>query len=158
MFKLVFRRTLSAALVAGLLSVTSGAWAVTPATGLGQAWPNAADVSANPNWHVYVFTLNGVRYVQINDLQGRIIGAVGTAGGQFITLPVGTYSQLVTTPQQPAAATTATPTASPTTVYNDGVTQLTTTPMSDGSVTTQASSSQQTCDPVDCNIKGVKGQ
>lgn len=148
-----------AVLTLGLVLGFSGAaWAGAPATGLGQSWPNATDVSTNPHWHVYVFTLNGIRFVQVNDSNGRVIGAIGTAGGQFITLPIGAFSRQVRTPQQPAAANAATPAASPTIVYDDGATQLTTTPMSDGSVQVQATQAQAPCDPVDCNIKGITAQ
>lgn len=146
------RAVLAVGLTVGL---SSAAWAGAPATGLGQAWPNATDVSVNPHWHVYVFVLHGIRYVQVNDAQGRVIGAVGTAGGQFIVLPMGAFAKQVTTPQQPAI-TTATPTAAPTTVYNDGETQITTTPMSDGTVSMQTATTQMACDPVDCNIKGAQ--
>jgi len=54
--------------LAGLLTAgfaSTAAAATAPSTGLGQAWPNATDVSASPNFHVYVFERLGVRYVQI---------------------------------------------------------------------------------------------
>ena len=56
----------------GLLSfgLMGTAFAQPPATGLGQSWPNTTDVSANPNWHAYVFVLGGIKYVQTNDLNG----------------------------------------------------------------------------------------
>ncbi|MGC1551061.1 MAG: hypothetical protein WA777_21260, partial [Rhodanobacter sp.] len=41
-----------------------------PSTGLGQAWPNAADVSLSPNFHAYIFSIGGIRYIQINDTNG----------------------------------------------------------------------------------------
>src|ERR1700761_3516073 len=91
------------AVLAGLLvSAMSGArvaQSAAPAAGLGQAWPNAADVSANPNWHVYVFVLNGIEYVQVNDLNGTVHAAIGTVGGTTIVLPVGVDAQNVTTTQ-----------------------------------------------------------
>ncbi|MFK2932747.1 hypothetical protein ISP14_18375 [Dyella agri] len=124
-----------------------------PATGLGQAWPNAADVSANPSFHVYVFVLGGVKYVQVNDLNGNVLGAFGTAGGQFVTLPVGRFAQLVTTPQTPAAVTTAAvPSAAPATVYRDGSTTVTATLLSDGTLQLNATpADSDTCDPIECN-------
>ena len=123
-----------------------------PTTGLGQAWPNATDVSASPNWHVYVFVLNGVKYVQINDLNGDVLGAIGTAGGQFITLPIGQFSQYVSTPQQAAARSNAQPTAAATTVYRDSSTVITVTPQSDGTaaLTVKTEVSCQD-DPSECN-------
>lgn len=133
--------------------------AASPATGLGQSWPNASDVSTNPNFHVYVFSMGGIRYIQVNDTNGNVLGSVGTAGGQFITLPIGRFAQQVTTPSQPASApTTATPTATATPVYNDGQTAVTATPLSDGTLRLNAASAQSTCDPIDCNIKGISAQ
>jgi hypothetical protein len=123
-----------------------------PSTGLGQAWPNAADVSASPNWHVYVFVLNGVKYVQVNDLNGNVLGAIGTAGGQYITLPIGRFSQYVSTPQQPAAMhANAMPAAPATTVYEDNSTKMFITPQNDGTLTLFATKTDSTCDdPRNC--------
>ncbi len=151
---ITIRRVLLASMLS--LGVSATAFAGTPpATGLGQAWPNAADVSANPNFHVYVFVLGGVKYVQVNDTNGDVLGAVGTAGGQFITLPVGQFAQLVTTPQDPAAATTtATPSAAPAVVYQDSTTTITATPLSNGALQLNAaavSTGGGTCDPIECN-------
>jgi hypothetical protein len=141
-----------AVLAVSLAVVTSGAViAATPATGLGQSWPNAADVSVHPHFHVYRFELGGVTYIQVNDSNGNVLGSVGTVGGQFITLPIGRFAPQVTTPSQPAAASVAVAaTAAPATVYNDGATAITATPLSDGTLRLSAAS---TCDPVDCNIK-----
>lgn len=119
------------------LCVTSVAFAQTaaPATGLGQSWPNAADVSTSPNWHVYVFVLNGVKYIQVNDLNGTVHAAVGTANGTSIVLPVGVDSQNVSTP---ATNTAVTPNASSAvlsstqTVYKDSGTTVQAVPQSDG--------------------------
>jgi hypothetical protein len=129
-----------------------------PTTGLGQAWPNAEDVSASPNWHVYVFVLNGIKYVQVNDLNGNVLGAIGTAGGQFITLPIGRFAQYVSTPQQAAMEQPNTKaTATATMIYKDGSTAITITPRSDGSMTiatsvaTSATAAKCGDDPEDCN-------
>ncbi|RDS80912.1 hypothetical protein DWU98_13145 [Dyella monticola] len=118
------------------------------ATGLGQAWPNAADVSASPNWHVYVFVLNGVKYIQVNDLNGNVIGAVGTAGGQFITLPIGRFAQYVST--QPTQSSRAI------TVYRDNATVISVTPTSNGiAALNAASTSDDPCqDPEQCGSGG----
>ncbi|HET6555443.1 MAG TPA: hypothetical protein VFG49_18085, partial [Dyella sp.] len=139
------------ALVALLFAGAAGsAMAAQPAaTGLGQAWPNTTDVSSSPNWHAYVFVLGGVKYVQVNDRNGNVIGAVGTSNGNFITLPIGAFAQLVSTPQQPAAVTTdAQPAADAATVYQDDSVQVTATPQTDGTVRLMAAS---TCDPVQCS-------
>jgi hypothetical protein len=125
-----------------------------PATGLGQAWPNAQDVSASPNWHVYVFVLNGVKYVQVNDLNGNVIGAIGTAGKDFITLPVGRFAQYVSTPQQAATQQSeAKPASAATTVYSDGTTAITATPETDGTTALKAIALDdcQGDDPTECN-------
>ena len=118
------------------------------ATGLGQAWPNAADVSASPNWHVYVFVLNGIKYVQVNDLNGNVVGAIGTAGGQFITLPIG-QSQDVSTPQQRTSAVKPAGTAM--TVYRDNSTVITATPQNNGVTTLSAAPASICQDPEQCS-------
>lgn len=121
-----------------------------PATGLGQAWPNATDVSASPNWHVYVFVLNGIKYVQVNDLNGNVIGAIGTAGGRFITLPIG-QSQHVSTPQQRAAHAPAEGSTNATTIiYRDSSTVITATPISSGITTLNATKASVCNDPAEC--------
>ncbi|BFI94573.1 MAG: hypothetical protein RSP_00830 [Rhodanobacter sp.] len=150
-------KTLHACVLAMGCMMVFGAQAqsVAPATGLGMARPNAIDVSTNPNYHVYLFTLGGVRYIQVNDVNGNVMGAVGTASGQFITLPVGAFAQQVSTPQQaPAAPSTAAPSTAPITVYNDGSVLVTATPMNDGTTALRAAPSAVACDPIDCNLKG----
>ena len=151
-------RMLTRAIFAASFAIATGAaFAATPATGLGQSWPNAQDVSTNPNFHVYVFAMGGVQYIQVNDLNGNVLGSVGTAGGQFITLPIGRFAQQVVTPSQPASAPSpATAVASPTAVYNDGTTTVTATPLSDGTMSLNAAAAPGTCtDPVDCSMKGI---
>ncbi|GLQ96523.1 hypothetical protein [Dyella mobilis] len=136
------------------MGVSGFAMAATPSsTGLGQAWPNATDVSASPNWHVYVFVLNGVKYVQVNDLNGNVLGAIGAVGGQFITLPIGRFSQYVSTPQLAATAhSNGHPVAATTTIYKDNSILITATPQSDGTTTFSAINSQETCDdPTECD-------
>lgn len=164
MSKLVARRTLFATLFA--LGLSGAASASPPTQGLGQAWPNAVDVSLNPHYHAYTFVVGGITYVQINDAGGNVLGAIGTSGGQFIVLPIGN-PQSVFTPQQPAAATGATPVAAAAIVYNDGSVVINATPMSDGSTAVQAATTpasttkpathaiiMQTCDAVTCSTHG----
>ena len=132
----------SALLVMGL--ATSAMATDAPSSGLGQAWPNATDVSANPHWHVYVFQKDGIRYVQVNDLNGGVHGAIATAGGQVLVLPIGRDSQNVTT------ATSTTTSSSSETVYSDSQVTITATPLSTGA--TQLSvAATCTGDPVECN-------
>jgi hypothetical protein len=147
------KKTVIAVLAFLTLCLSGAAFAQAPSTGLGQSWPNTQDVSVNPNYHVFVFVLGGVRYIQVNDFYGNILGSVGTANGQYITLPIGRFAQLVSTPQQPAPASNATPATAPAVVYNDGATTVTATPMSDGTLQLNATGSTTQCDPVDCNIK-----
>jgi hypothetical protein len=122
-----------------------------PTTGLGQAWPNAEDVSASPNWHVYVFVLNGIKYVQVNDLNGNVLGAIGTAGGEFITLPIGEFSQYVSTPHQVAGYQPNAKATNATTVYKDDAMVITATPQNNGVVQLKAATCQ---DPEECNGGG----
>ncbi|HTV87130.1 MAG TPA: hypothetical protein VME63_17155 [Dyella sp.] len=143
------------AVLAGLVALgfagASAAQTAAPASGLGQSWPNAVDVSANPNWHVYVFMLNGIKYVQVNDLNGTVHAAIGTAGGTTIVLPVGVDAQHVST--TPSTNTSAS-SSSTVTVYSDATTTVTATPQSDG--TTQftavpaSTASSDTCDTYNC--------
>ena len=90
--------------------------------------------------------LGGVKYVQINDSNGNIIGAIGTANGQFLTLPIGRDSQYVVTPNQAPPATSA-PAATPTTVYQDGTTAIRATPQLNGAIALHAVDCQ---DPAAC--------
>lgn len=146
------RAVVTVGLVLGLSGAAS-AWAGAPATGLGQPWPNATDLSRSPHYHVYTFVQNGVRFIQVNGSNGTVLGAIGTASGQYIVLPIGNPSQ-VSTPQQSATTTTALPAAGPTTVYNDGTNTVTATPMSDG--TTTLVTSAICSDPAACGSHFVK--
>lgn len=137
------RKALLAGLVAFGLTSIAFAQTSTNATGLGQAWPNAADLSSNPNWHVYVFNLNGVKYVQINDLNGTVHAAVATASGAVVVLPMGTDSQNVQT------TTTAPSTAQ--TIYSDATTTVTATPQSNGTTKFNAA---ETCTGYNCSAGG----
>lgn len=143
------RAVLGVGLAIGLCGT---AMAASPNTGLGQAWPNAPDVSTNPNFHVYAFDFGGVRYIQVNDLNGNVLGSVGSVGGTFLTLPIGRFANLVDTPSQPTALPATTqPAAAPKAIYNDGTTAITATPLSNGAMQLRAADA---CgDPVTCNIK-----
>jgi hypothetical protein len=163
MSKFFARRTLFATLL--VFGLSGAASARAPNQGLGQAWPNAVDVSLNPHYHAYTFVVGGVMYVQINDTAGHVLGAIGTAGNQFIVLPMGN-PQLVTTPQQPDVTTGATAAAPASVVYNDGTTLVTATPLSDGTTSLQAApastqaarpSTQAVCtDPTICGSQGAR--
>lgn len=131
-----------------LMGICGSAWAqqaTNANNGLGQAWPNAPDVSSSPRWHVYVFQRDGVRYIQVNDLNGTVRGAFATANGEYMALPIGTGTLRVDAAQQPP---TASPSAPSETVYRDNAMQLQLTPQSNGNVLMRA---QETCgDPANC--------
>jgi hypothetical protein len=149
--KLVSHRSLFAALL--VLGLSSTAIAEAPSTGLGQAWPNTADVSLSPHYHAYVFDLDGIRYIQINDINGNVLGGIGTSAGEFIALPMGRFARLVSTPQRVANSPNngrSMPAGSPITVYNDDTTVLTATPMSDGSTMLTAAANAPCNDPASC--------
>ena len=118
----------------------------TSMTSLGQAWPDAANVSTSPHWHVYVFMLHGIKYIQINDQNGVIHAAVGTAGNTSIVLPVGIDAQKVTT-----TTNGVTPLASET-VYQDATTTIIATLQHDG--TTQFFVINTCKDPYNCGGGG----
>jgi hypothetical protein len=142
-------------LLAGLVSIglTSAAFAQTSssAAGLGQSWPNAADVSATPNWHVYVFHLHGIKYVQINDLGGTVHAAIGTANGTAIVLPVGVDAHHVATSAASVSSGTEV-------VYRDADTTVTATPVSDGVTAFSVQTVDSTCHSLDCNGAGSSSQ
>lgn len=149
----------SLALVGGfctLLSATAAfSQSAQPATGLGQSWPNATDVSASPHYHVYVFRKDGIRYFQINDLNGNVRAAVAVAGGVVLTLPIGLDAADVT-----HSATYQVSNATET-VYSDKSVTLTATPRQDGhdAINTAVSTAaEDTCDGVDCSGGSVAGQ
>jgi hypothetical protein len=156
MIKLPLHRAFLASLLAASLFTPAMA---APGASLGQAWPNTQDVSASPHWHVYLFTAGGIRYVQINDLNGNIRGAVATANGQFLVLPMGRDAQHFATPQHPlASGDTVVPLASyAETVYRDQSVRIDAVPLSDGSTSftaaplTTVNTAVGPCDdPVEC--------
>lgn len=134
------------------MSLTSmGAMAATglPSTGLGQSWPNTTDVSASPHWHVYLFQRDGVRYVQINDLNGTVRAAIGTAGGSFLTLPLGSDAAQVATPSEPLAVTGNT---AGDIAYQDSSVKVLVARQADGTTRTYVAAGNCT-DPVECSSR-----
>lgn len=159
MIKFLPRRAICACLV--VMGLSASAWAAQPrGTGLGQAWPNAQDVSASTHWHVYVFANNGIQYVQVNDRGGRVRVAFATANGQFLVLPMGLDARRVSTPQQTfTAARGVVPLKSYSeTVYRDHDLELSAVPLSDGTTMFTATSTDVSSaavapcdDPAVCN-------
>lgn len=134
--------------LAALASTSAMAQVGAPTSGLGQSWPNAADVSASPRWHVYVFERNGIRYVQINDQGGKVRSAFARSGGTFLTLPVGVDASRLATPQEPLAATAQ----GGEIVYQDATTKVLVSPQPDGTARFYAADGD--CkDPIECSSR-----
>lgn len=128
------------------IGVQGAAMAAPAASELGRAWPNTSDVSRSPHWHVYVFERDGVRYIQVNDAQGRVHGAFATANGTFLVLPMGT-ADVRTSVRRPTDPSSL-PTGSET-VYRDATLQVTMTPQANGRALLTAA---ETCtDPARCS-------
>jgi len=127
--------TVRAGLALALAMITSASFAQTSTSaisnGLGQAWPNVADQSLSPQYHVFVFVLNGIKYVQVNDAYGNVQGAVGTIAGTRFALPVGASAQNV------VANATSVP-SNATTVYQDADITMLAVPTSNGTMMLEA--------------------
>lgn len=106
-------RTLLIALLfvtsAPVFAQASGTNGKPAATGMGLAFPNAANISNHAGWDVYPFEQDGIRYVQVNGTDGTVRAAIGYIGDTFIVLPVGTDVSRVSIPGRtvsiPAGAT-----------------------------------------------------
>lgn len=116
-------------------------------TGLGTSWPNATDVSTSPHYHVYRFERAGIRYVQVNDGNGTVRGAVGYTGGQILDLPIGADAS-------PWVIGTAPGATSGEPVYRDEAVSISAALQSDG--TEQLIVTPSTCekDPLACSGHG----
>jgi hypothetical protein len=66
--------------------------------GLGETFPQAPDLAADPGWQVYEFERDGIRYVQINDASGTVRAVVGRVGDSFLVMPLGTDADRVLLP------------------------------------------------------------
>jgi hypothetical protein len=129
--RFVSRNAVASALLAMVLSASAFA-SQPPSTGLGQAWPNTTDVSISPHYHVYVFVRDGIRYIQVNDTNGTVRGAVAVADHVVLVLPVGVdASSVVATASRTTAQAQS---VSGETVYRDSSLQITATPESTGAV------------------------
>jgi hypothetical protein len=139
----VIRQTLLAGFAALGLPVIAAAQTAAPATGLGQAWPNAVDQSHNPHWHVYVFERDGVRYIQINDNNGTVHAALGQTADAVFALPVGVDAGDVT------VTSLATDNDATSVVYQDEAISVTAVPQGDGTV--QVTAMAGCSDPSNCS-------
>lgn len=133
-----------------LSTVLAGtAAAATPTvTGLGQAWPNTNDVSRNPDFHAYQFDMQGVRYVQINDRNGTVRGAVAYIAGQVLELPIGVDASRWTVTETPIA-----PSSSETVYQADGMTVQAAT-QTDGTMRLLLATTDCQAHPENCGNKG----
>ena len=66
-----------------------GGGAPKAASGLGQSFPSATDLAADPQWQVYEFERGGIRYTQINDSAGKVRAAVGRVDDVLWVMPIG---------------------------------------------------------------------
>jgi hypothetical protein len=146
----------AAALACGF---TTSAFAQGPAiasTGLGQSWPNTVDASRSTQWHVYVFQLNGIRYVQVNDLNGVVHGAFEAANGTIIALPIGVDAANTVVRERPsnpvgAARGNAATTAPGETVYSDNAMTVSVAPNPTTSTNALYAVAVMCGNPYDCN-------
>lgn len=60
------------------------------ATGLGASNPQAQNLSAASTVRVYLFERDGLRYLQVNDLNGQARTAIGWIGDTHWVMPIGT--------------------------------------------------------------------
>jgi uncharacterized coiled-coil protein SlyX len=98
---------------------------------------------------VYVFYRNGVRYFQVNDLNGNVLGAFATQGHQFLVLPMGATSGVVNVLSN--AATSANANSSTETIYSDKSITITATP-----AVSNNAAQPQTCDDLTCTVTAVQ--
>lgn len=113
------------------------------ATGLGTSWPNTTDVSANPRYHVYRFERQGVRYIQVNDANGAVRGAIGYIANQVIELPVGIDASrwtVISNDSSPPPGDS---------VYRDDAVSVIVSPRPDGTARLMVMSECK--DPIECN-------
>lgn len=66
--------------------------------GLGQAFPQASDLAADPAWQVYEFERDGIRYTQVNDQNGIVRAAAGRIGDTLWVMPMGVDADRVAVP------------------------------------------------------------
>jgi hypothetical protein len=142
-------RTLLASLVT--LAIGSGAaHAQTALTGLGQQWPNATDVSTNPNFHVYVFERGPTRYIQVNDANGTVRGAFARTPYRLSGTPIGVDATQLATPDEPLPAPAS---AASEKVYQEDTLQLFVAPQPDGTMRMMLVPAE--CkNPVECTTRG----
>lgn len=88
-----------------------GNWNPVASRGLGESFPTADDLAADPAWQVYEFQRDGIRYVQVNDQTGKVRAAAGRIGATAWVMPIGTDADRVAVPGD------ATPAGTPRVLY-----------------------------------------
>ncbi|MBL8264217.1 MAG: hypothetical protein JNM58_17535 [Xanthomonadaceae bacterium] len=92
---------------AAYAQMSGGGDAPKAASGLGQARPDAIDLTTDPAWQVYEFERDGIRYLQVNDTADTTRVAIGQIGATAWVLPIGRDADRVsiqTDTQLPAAS------------------------------------------------------
>lgn len=144
----LFRNSILVAVMAAGMSTVVAAQDAVSATGLGQAWPNAPDVSRSAHYHVYRFERDGMTYIQVNDLQGKVLGAVAATQGATFALPIGAEAHNVKIGADRA------PTDLTEVVYQDDGLTVMAAPQGDGSASITAMA--DTCDTAEpCSLNGI---
>ncbi len=142
----------------GLLVFVATAYAAPPSHGLGQMWPNAQDVSANPQWHVYVFERDQIHYIQVNDSSGAVRAAFAVANGTALVLPIGGDADRASVLQQsPGTRISA---AAGQIVYHDTQSQVAMVPQADGIgwVVTTTPQASYSISASDCTLQNCGGR
>ncbi|WP_266157598.1 hypothetical protein [Dyella silvatica] len=149
-----FTSTLRTIISIGVFIAVFNVYAATPRAGasdLGKTNPQAEDLSISPNWHVYVFHRDGIKYIQVNDQQDQVRVAFATGNGSYLVLPIGSDAHQVSTPQRRlpfhGAATLSE------TVYTDNAVQVVMAPQS-GGVQWQV---QPVAAPINARISSTQG-
>lgn len=62
---------------------------------LGKPFPHARNQSLVPQWRLYVFEREGVRYFQINDVFGQVHATFAEENGDLLVIPSGTDTATV---------------------------------------------------------------
>lgn len=147
-------RTTTQFLLSSLLVLPFGVTAVhaqSALASLGQPSTSAVgDVSSSANYHVYVFTRGGTRYIQINDASGAVRGAFAVTAYKAVGLPIGSDASRLATPDEPLPAP---PVTTGETVYTDNSVQVFVAPQPNG--TMQLMLAPGDCkNPAECSSHG----
>ncbi|WP_369944166.1 hypothetical protein [Xanthomonas medicagonis] len=72
--------------------------------GLGESLPKARNLALDPAWRIYEFQRDGVTYLQINDVAGKVRAAVGRINDTLWVLPMGADVARVSLPATTAGS------------------------------------------------------